>query len=225
MSECTAITLASDGAQLFKGVLKPCMKELEAALSGLPPNEAGVRIHGVRALDPLLASDGCIGAVASKALGPGARPVRAILFNKTAEMNWSLAWHQDRTICVKERRDVPGFGPWTIKSGMHHAAPPIDLLARMVTLRAHLDDVPANNAPLLIAAGSHALGRIPESELDAVVHQCCIRACIAEAGDIWLYATPILHASEAASSPKSRRVLQIDFAAEHLPDGLEWLGV
>ena len=225
MSEYTAMTLARDGAQLFEGALKPCMAELEAALSGLPANEAGVRIHGVKALYPLLASNGCIGAVASETLGEGARPVRAILFNKTAEVNWSLAWHQDRTICVKERRDVDGFGRWSIKRGMQHVEPPIELLGRMVTLRAHLDDVPASNGPLLVALGSHDLGRIPEGEIDTVVVRCGARSCIAEAGDIWLYATPILHASEAASLPRSRRVLQVDFAAERLPDGLEWLGV
>lgn len=85
---------------------------------------------------------------------------RAILFNKTARTNWSLAWHQDRTICVKEKRVAPGFGPWTLKSGMIHVAPPFDLLTRMVTLRAHLDDVPVTNAPLIIAPGSHAFGRL-----------------------------------------------------------------
>jgi len=47
----------------------------------------------------------------------------------------------------------------------------------------------------------------------------------AEAGDIWLYATPILHASEAAAEPDRRRVLQVDFSAEELPGGLHWLGV
>ena len=47
----------------------------------------------------------------------------------------------------------------------------------------------------------------------------------AAAGDVWLYSTPILHSSAAASQPTTRRVLQIDYAAEPLPDGLEWLGV
>lgn len=42
---------------------------------------------------------------------------------------------------------------------------------------------------------------------------------------IAIYATPILHASEAATAPTSRRVLQVDFAAEALPHGLEWLGI
>ena len=225
MTECRTNEFAAEGARLFKGALKPCMTEVETALSGLPSDEAGLRIHGIEALGPLLGSNACIGAVAATVLGTDAKPVRAILFNKSPETNWSLAWHQDRTICVKEKREVPRFGPWTVKSGMTHVAPPFELLSRMVTLRAHLDDVPASNAPLLIAPGSHRLGRILVEEVDEVVRRCGTRACTASAGDIWLYSTPILHASEAATAPTSRRVLQVDFAAEALPDGLEWLGV
>ena len=225
MSDRSNFDFTIDGAQLFKGALKPCMAELKAALANLPRNEVGVRLHQLEALKPLLASDGCIGVVAASVLGEQAKPVRAILFNKSPETNWSLAWHQDRTICVKEKRQVPGFGPWTVKGGMHHVAPPFELLARMVTLRAHLDDVPTTNAPLLIAPGSHTRGRISVGEVDETVRDCGTKACLAEAGDIWLYATPILHASEAASAPSSRRVFQVDFAAENLPYGLEWLGV
>lgn len=216
---------ATYGAQRFEGLLKPCMALLEAALSTLRTDEAGVRLHGLKPLAPLLASDGCIGAVAARVLGQGAKPVRAILFNKSAETNWSLPWHQDRTICVKERREAPGFGPWTVKANMVHVAPPFELLSRMVTLRAHLDDVPISNAPLLIAPGSHTFGRIAVGDVDQVVRQCGAVPCLAEAGDVWLYSTPILHASEAAIAPTSRRVLQVDFAAEALPHRLEWLGV
>ena len=225
MTECSIIGFATHGALLFKGALNPCMAELKAALADLPPDEAGVRIHGIEALKPLLVSTGVIGAVAASVLGDGAKPVRAILFNKSPDTNWSLAWHQDRTICVKEKREVPEFGPWSVKSGMHHVAPPFELLARMVTLRAHLDHVPATNAPLLIAPGSHNFGRIPVSDVGEIVRRCGTRACLAEAGDVWLYATPILHASEAASAPISRRVFQVDYAAETLPGGLEWLGI
>ena len=225
MTECSTLDFATDGARLFKGALKPCIAELNAALAHLPTDEAGLRIHGIEALEPLLASAGCIGSVAASVLGHGEKPVRAILFNKSTATNWSLAWHQDRTICVKEKRDVPDYGPWTVKSGMHHVAPPFELLARMVTLRAHLDDVSTTNAPLLIAPGSHTFGRISVGDVDAIVERCGTRACLAEAGDVWVYATPILHASEAASATTSRRVFQVDFAAEALPHGLEWLGV
>lgn len=53
-------------------------------------------------------------------------------------------------------------------------------------------------------------------EVDEVVSRCGIVSCLAEAGDVWLYATPILHAPEAASKPMNRPVLQVDFAAEEL---------
>lgn len=210
---------------MFRGVVKTWLPVLENALAGLSPDEAGARLHGIRALRPLLATDGPIGNIAATVIGPSAKPVRAILFNKTAETNWSLGWHQDRTICVKERREVEGFGPWTIKRGMNHVAPPPDLLAQMVTLRVHLDDVPETNAPLLIAPGSHRLGRVAVAEIGEAVKRYGIRTCLAQAGDAWLYATPILHASDASTSPESRRVLQVDYAAFDLPGGLEWLGV
>jgi hypothetical protein len=225
MSDEVAADFATDGAKLFEGALNACMGALEEALSTVPQDEAGRRLHGTDALAPLLANDGCIGAIAASVLGENARAVRAILFNKSRETNWSLGWHQDRTICVTKRREAPGFGPWTVKSGLIHVAPPFDLLTRMVTLRAHLDDVPATNAPLLIAPGSHLHGQVAVNEIKQIVERYGTTSCVAEAGDVWLYSTPILHASETASIPNSRRVLQVDFAAEALPFGLEWLGV
>ncbi len=214
-----------DGAQRFREALTPFLVELRAALDRLPRDQAGLRIKGIPGLQPFFASDGALGSIAASALGTRCRAVRAILFDKNPNSNWSLAWHQDRTICVKQRIDVEGIGPWTTKGGMQHVAPPFEVLARMVTLRAHLDDVPATNAPLLIAPGSHTAGRGPVGEIDKVVRRCGTRACLADAGDVWLYATPILHASEAATAPVHRRVLQVDFAAGELPGGLEWLGV
>ena len=198
---------------------------LETALAGLPPGRAGIRLRGIAALRPFLAADGPVGAAAATILGHAARPVRAILFDKTPAANWALAWHQDRTISVRERVEVDGFGPWTVKDGQLHVAPPFTVLAGMVTLRIHLDPVPMANAPLLVAPGSHCLGRIAEAGVVEAVHRCGIAACVAEAGDIWLYATPILHASEAARQPARRRVLQVDFATGDLPGGLEWAGL
>ena len=46
-------------------------------------------------------------------LGPMAFPVRGLFFDKTLKTNWGLPWHQDLTVAVSARRDVPGFGPWT----------------------------------------------------------------------------------------------------------------
>lgn len=194
-------------------------------LAHLPPDSAGSRLHGIPALSPFLTPDGPIGRVASDCLGRPGMVVRAILFDKRAATNWALGWHQDRTICVLQRIAVPGFGPWTVKAGLLHVAPPFALLERMVTLRIHLDPVDADNAPLLIAPGSHAMGRVAEADVAAAVDRYGIATCLVETGDIWAYATPILHASEAAHRPRRRRVLQVDFSADPLPGGLEWLGV
>jgi ectoine hydroxylase-related dioxygenase (phytanoyl-CoA dioxygenase family) len=184
-----------------------------------------VRLFGIPALAPALSPAGAIGALAASLLGPRARPVRALLFDKTEGVNWAVRWHQDRTIAVRDRREVAGYGPWSRKSGAAHVAPPFDVLAVMITLRVHLDDVDTGNAPLLVAPGSHRLGVVPEAGIAGAVARCGTLACLAAAGDVWLYATPILHASDAAAQPARRRVLQVDYAAIDLPAGLEWLGV
>jgi hypothetical protein len=66
---------------------------------------------------------------------------------------------------------------------------------------------------------------VAETEVDRVVGQAEVIACLADRGDAWLYRTLILHASAAAAEPRRRRVLQVDYAAQSLPDGLEFLGL
>lgn len=217
------LELNRDGAQLFPNALdQKSLEELERLLpSGTGPGE---RIYG----NPQLAAwltNGPVGATARGELGEGALPVRAILFDKTAGANWSLGWHQDRTIAVRERRETPGFGHWNIKAGAVHVEPPFSLIERMVTARIHIDPVSEENAPLLIAPGSHRMGRIPEDQIDAVVDQCGSADCLAVAGDVWLYRTAILHASGPTAKGGGRRVLQVDYSADELEGGLQWLGI
>jgi hypothetical protein len=226
LSDPDAETFACSGALRFPSAIDAAdLQGTENAITCLPPNQAGVRIHGISNLEPFLHHTGPIGAIAARVLGSTCRPVRVILFDKTPTTNWRLGWHQDRTIAVLTRIDVDGFGPWTCKKGLTHVAPPFSVLAGMVTLRVHLDPVSATNAPLLIAPGSHRYGRIPERDVPRVVRECGTLACLAQVGDIWLYATPILHASEAAVDPGHRRVLQVDFAVDELPGGLQWRGI
>ncbi len=226
MQGCDALTFASDGAERFRAGLRSAeLRAVESAITGLPPDQAGIRLRGIPGLLPFLESRGPVGRISGSLLGREWLPVRAILFDKTPATNWALGWHQDRTIVVKERVDVEGFGPWTVKQGLIHVEPPFDLLAGMITVRLHLDAVSATNAPLLVAPGSHKVGRIPIGDVPQVVQRCGTFACVADRGDIWLCATPILHASEAASEPDHRRVLQVDYAVGELPGGLTWLGV
>jgi hypothetical protein len=220
------LTLVPHGAHHIPAALpETALATIEGALAALPTDRAGQRLASLPALADMLHPSGAIGRHPAAHLGKAAKAVRAIFFDKSEATNWSLGWHQDRTIAVQQRIDTPGFGPWTLKSGIQHVAPPQSLLDRMLTLRIHLDPVDADNAPLLIAPGSHRHGRVPETDVAALVATCGTHACLARRGDIWLYATPILHASDAATNPRHRRILQLDYSADPLPAALEWLGV
>jgi hypothetical protein len=211
--------LDRDGAERFARAISPVeTATLLALLSGHP---ASVRLAPTPGLSALAAP---ATALARRFL-PNARPVFARWFDKSPALNWSLAWHQDRTIAVRTRRPVAGFGQWTMKSGLAHAVPPFPFLERMLILRLHLDGTGDDNAPLLVAPGSHRLGPLPEADIPRAVERCGTFACLAEAGDAWVYAAPILHASDRARMPRRRRVLQLAYSADSLPGGLEWLGI
>jgi hypothetical protein len=222
-AQCRPMQLDRDGALLFPAAFTPAQRgALETVLAPAPADRPGTRLKptpGIAAaIEPAT-------AIAASIPGPEARPVCATLFDKSPAQNWSLGWHQDRTIAVRARVELPGYGGWTIKAGIAHVVPPFEILERMLTLRIHLDPAGPGNAPLLIVPGSHRLGRIGEPDIPAVAARLGEAACPAAAGDLWLYAMPILHASARAASPTRRRVLQLLYSAENLPGGLEWLGV
>jgi hypothetical protein len=77
----------------------------------------------------------------------------------------------------------------------------------------------------LIDEIAHRMGRVEVADIDAAVERCGIQACMADAGDAWVYSTPVIHASKPAIAPARRRVLQVDYAARDLPGGLDWYGV
>lgn len=219
-------TLERDGAVLAAGLIsKPHVEMLRALADNAIGGRPGARLRGDISLDAILSPNGAVGALAARLTSSAARPVRAVMFDKTPEANWIVAWHQDRVIPVRERREVEGFGPWSTKDGILHVAPPFDVLARMLTIRVHLDPVDVGNAPLRVALGSHRLGRVPADTATREAGSLPQAVCLAQAGDAWAYSTPILHASDRADPPRRRRVLQVDYADFDLPDGLEWLGL
>jgi hypothetical protein len=218
------LSLEDHGAAHLAAAAAPFLEALEHLLAGLHEDRAGLRLHGIAGLAELFSPE-ALGSCAAQLPGPAARPVRAILFDKSEAANWALGWHQDRTIAVRARAEVPGFGPWSVKAGIHHVEPPFAVIERMRTIRIHLDPAPEGNGPLRIAPGSHRLGKIPEGGIDDAVARCGTATCLAGRGDIWLYATSILHASAAAERPARRRVLQVDYSADALPRPLDWLGV
>ena len=217
---------ARDGALYVPSVLSiddlATLRDLADQTVGVRP---GARLRSAEFLVEILAVTGSVGALAARLTSPAARPVRAVMFDKTPDANWAVAWHQDRTLPVAGRIEVEGFDPWSTKDGVLHVAPPFAILARMITLRVHLDPVDAANAPLRAALGSHRLGRVAAEDAAARVAEHPVIDCLARAGDVWAYATPILHASDRAEPPRRRRVLQVDYADFDLPGGLRWAGL
>ena len=215
-----ASALARDGAAMVSDVLSHAdIQQLIAWTDRALEAGPGARLATA---PQALAS---VSTLAANLTSSATRPVRAVVFDKTASSNWSVAWHQDRTIVVRERIEVAGFGPWSTKRGLLHVAPPVDVLARMITLRVHLDACGPDNAPLKAALGSHRLGWVSAPEAADRVKACEILTCLAEPGDVWAYSTLILHASDRAATPSRRRVIQLDFADFDLPGGLSWRGL
>jgi hypothetical protein len=157
-------------------------------------------------------------------LGPGAFAVRGLFFDKTSTANWNLPWHQDLTIAVRARQEVPGFGPWTKKSGIPHAHAPAELLARMVTVRLHLDDCGPQSGPLRVLPGSHCAGKFDAGALGKWSARGGALAveCLVSAGGAVVMRPLILHASASGIGPGHRRVIHLEYAAENLPGRLEW---
>ena len=97
--------------------------------------------------------------------------ISRLYFNKNADRNWSVPWHQDKTIAVKQKAIATGYKNWTVKQGVTHVQPPIGVLAKITTIRIALDDTNAKNGGLKIIPQSHNLGVLDRVEIDRIVRQ------------------------------------------------------
>jgi ectoine hydroxylase-related dioxygenase (phytanoyl-CoA dioxygenase family) len=155
-------------------------------------------------------------------LGAEPRAVRAIYFDKAPGANWLVAWHQDLTLAVRAHAQVPGFGPWSVKSGVPHVQPPIELLERMLTVRLHLDGCDESNGALRVLPGTHRLGRLTAEQIAELRREVAEVVCRGSAGDVLLIRPLLLHASARSQGHGHRRVLHIEYAGFNLPAPLEW---
>jgi ectoine hydroxylase-related dioxygenase (phytanoyl-CoA dioxygenase family) len=168
-----------------------------------------------------LARSSVVRSLMEPVLGSSCFAVRGILFNKAGETNWKVPWHQDCVIAVAERREVLGWGPWSIKAGVHHVRPSSELLSRMLAVRLHLDDCGSDNGPLRVIPGSHSRGFLSDRQIQEWPKDNPI-TCTARGGDVILMQPLLLHASSTAKLPSGRRVVHLEFAADELPNGLRW---
>ena len=168
-----------------------------------------------------LAFSAALRTLVEPVLGPNAFAVRGLLFDKTPEANWMVPWHQDLTITVQERLEAEGFGPWTIKGGVVNVQPREDVLRGILAIRIHLDANDHQNGPLRVIPGSHKLGRLTAEQIAKWDKSGSVE-CLVPRGGALLMRPLLLHASSACLSPKSRRVIHLEYSSEDLPDGLRW---
>jgi hypothetical protein len=148
--------------------------------------------------------------------------VKATLFDKSGEANWRVQWHQDRTIAVKERLDVAGYGPWSTKAGALHVDAPDQVLAQMVALRIHLDECGPENGPLRVIPGSHRQGKLKDDAIQQLVAGGSMVELYVPQGGFLLMRPLLVHASSPARVPQHRRVLHLEFAPKEAISPLAW---
>jgi ectoine hydroxylase-related dioxygenase (phytanoyl-CoA dioxygenase family) len=221
------------GFAIIRDVIEPALvTALVAALDNVR-DDIGVRrrqeVYAIRHLLDIvpavrtLAESRSIRALVEPVFGSSCLfVVNSLLFDKTAGTNWKVSWHQDCSIAVRSRIDVPGFGPWSIKAGVPHVHASVPILEKMLTVRVHLDDCNRPNGPLRVIPGSHLYGRLSSQAIFDWQQKGIEVPCLVPSGGVLLMKPLLLHASSASTTPNHRRTIQLQFAADLLPAGLEW---
>jgi ectoine hydroxylase-related dioxygenase (phytanoyl-CoA dioxygenase family) len=177
------------------------------------PGAAGTRclldLPAVQAVARQLRSE----LVGAGFLAPTAVAIQAIAFDKTADTNWKVAWHQDLLFPFARPVQAAGYELPAKKGGVDFARPPLEVLKELLAVRLHLDACDPENGPLRVAPGSHRRGFIPSTDCAAEAIRHGEHVCLADEGEALLMRPLLLHASSQASSPRHRRVLHLVYHA------------
>jgi ectoine hydroxylase-related dioxygenase (phytanoyl-CoA dioxygenase family) len=145
---------------------------------------------------------------------------KSIYFDKPANSNWFVAYHQDLTISVDKRTDIEGYGPWTVKQNQFAVQPPIAILQESFTIRIHLDDADENNGALKVVPGSNNKGIYRAETIDWETETEA--TCNVKKGGIMIMRPLLLHSSGRTINNNSRRVIHIEFSKAELPTEINW---
>ncbi|WP_221390568.1 phytanoyl-CoA dioxygenase family protein [Dyadobacter sp. NIV53] len=146
--------------------------------------------------------------------------VKSIYFDKPGESNWFVPYHQDLTISVDKKINLPGFGPWTTKQNQFAVQPPLEILEDNFTARIHLDDTNEENGALKIIPKSHLKGVYRAETIDWNVENEI--SCNVGKGGVMFMKPLLLHASSRTTNYMKRRVIHIEFSRRTLPENLNW---
>ena len=199
-------------------------EHIASSLPGVAGGRGGVRnLIGHPTVMQLLQHER-FGAYLWSIVGRDLVAVKATLFDKPPQANWRAQWHQDCAIHVRERMDVAGYGPWSMKAGALHVDAPAEVLAQMLAVRIHLDACDADNGPLRVIPGSHLAGKLDSNELIGISTGTAMVEIHVPQGAIVLMRPLLVHASAAPTKGGlgHRRVLHIEFAPPEAISPLQW---
>jgi ectoine hydroxylase-related dioxygenase (phytanoyl-CoA dioxygenase family) len=217
-------SFAQQGFATFPAVLTATeiTELIEDLLSLSGSGKAGIRHALSLPKVTALAHDPRLITLSEEFIGPGALPFRATLFNKSPDTNWLITWHQDTALPLRQKRELSGWGPWSVKQDVVYAHAPASALSQILALRVHLDDSTTRNGPLRVLPGTHRLGVLDDDQIHELSTQTASVTCTVPRGGILAMRPLLIHASSKSDSQLPRRVLHIEYSAVRVfTDGME----
>ncbi|MGA9391907.1 MAG: phytanoyl-CoA dioxygenase family protein [Candidatus Sulfotelmatobacter sp.] len=185
------------------------------AISAAAPNRSRAGIRHALSLNAVneLAQQPIVIELARCVLGPTAFPFRATLFDKSSKSNWLVVWHQDTALPLREKSEVPSWGPWSVKDCIFYAHAPATALSQVLALRIHLDHSTAQNGPLRLLPGTHTLGVLDDDYMHELSMLISPVECLVPKGGILAMRPLLIHSSSKSQIEGDRRVLHVEYAA------------
>jgi len=215
-----------NGVAIVQTLLTP--SEIHSLTASIDASSVGDLRGGLRLADKIipaikkLTNHQKIASLARQHLDGPPTLIRAILFNKTLDQNWPVAWHQDKTVIVNTPFEQDNWVHWSLKAGKPHVQPPLSVLEKMVTVRIHLDDATAQNGCLRVIPCSHKKGILQQKQVLELAKNSDAIDCVTLAGDALVMKPLIIHASNKSVLNSDRRIIHLEFSDYQLPKGINW---
>jgi hypothetical protein len=213
-----SVVFRDDGFAILSDAVSPTVcDELIRSIANIEPNRPGSRVllqlqaiaDVAKALHRRIADMGL--------MGERYRTLQCTLFAKGGNASWSVPPHQDLSIPLSERFDIPGWSGWSRKESIWFAQPPAFILSELVAVRVQLDDHSSETGPLEVVPGSHAKGRLASASVSRYAKHRV--KCIVPRGGALIMRPLLIHSSSKPRSPLPRRVLHFLYGPP-LPSGL-----
>lgn len=193
----------------------PCLDQLLQQIDESAPRRSRAGIRHALSLPAVaaVAREPQMIELARQVLGSEAFPFRATLFDKSPAANWLVVWHQDTALPLRQRMELPGWGPWSVKGGIDYAHAPSTALSQVLALRVSCDDSTLVNGPLRVLPGTHTRGVLSDDTVHDLSTKITPVDCVVSKGGVVAMHPLVVHASSKSQTEMPRRVLHIEYAA------------